>query len=51
MNESGYGHREQPIEIKGLTRKFGKKIALKNVDITVSRGRVFGLVGENGAGK
>lgn len=51
MNNSGYGHRKQPIEIKGLTRKFGKKIALKTVDLTVSRGRVFGLVGENGAGK
>jgi ABC-2 type transport system ATP-binding protein len=51
MNDSGYGHENQPIEIKGLTRKFGKKTALKNVDLTISRGRVFGLVGENGAGK
>jgi ABC-2 type transport system ATP-binding protein len=51
MNESSYGHEKQPIEIKGLTKKFGKKTALKNVDLTVSRGRVFGLVGENGAGK
>jgi ABC-2 type transport system ATP-binding protein len=34
-----------------LTRNFGKQTALKNIDLTVSRGRVLGLVGENGAGK
>ena len=51
MNDSDFGHKEPPIEVKGLTRKFGKKTALKNVDLTVSRGRVLGLVGENGAGK
>lgn len=39
------------IEIKGLTRKFGAKPALNNVDLTIPRGIVFGLVGANGAGK
>jgi len=39
------------IEIQGLTRRFGKKLALENVDLTVSQGCVMGLVGENGAGK
>jgi ABC-2 type transport system ATP-binding protein len=39
------------IEVSGLTRKFGNKLALNNVSLQVSRGRVFGLVGENGAGK
>ena len=51
MNDSDFGYREQPIKVKGLSRKFGKKTALKNVDLSVSRGRVLGLVGENGAGK
>ena len=51
MNDSDFGPRQHPIEVKGLTRKFGKKTALKNVDLTVSGGRVLGLVGENGAGK
>src|SRR6266540_4277782 len=39
------------IEIHGLRRRFGSKLALNDVSLTVSRGVVFGLVGENGAGK
>ncbi len=39
------------IEVNGLTRRFGKTMALKDVDLTVSKGAVLGLVGENGAGK
>src|SRR5256885_11656907 len=39
------------IEIAGLSRKFGGKLALNDVELQVPRGRVFGLVGENGAGK
>jgi ABC-2 type transport system ATP-binding protein len=40
-----------PIQIQGLTRRFGAKLALDDVSLTVTRGCVFGLVGENGAGK
>ena len=39
------------IEIAGLTRRFGSKVALDNVSLSVPRGVVFGLVGVNGAGK
>ena len=39
------------IEIRNLTRRFDKIIALDNVSIQVPTGIVFGLVGENGAGK
>src|SRR5436305_14719992 len=39
------------IQIKHLTRRFGTKVALDNVSLTVPRGTVFGLVGANGAGK
>jgi ABC-2 type transport system ATP-binding protein len=42
---------ETAIEIRGLTRRFGRKTALDAVSLTVPRGAVFGLVGENGAGK
>jgi ABC-2 type transport system ATP-binding protein len=39
------------IEISGLSRKFGPKLALNQVSLSVKRGRVLGLVGANGAGK
>ena len=42
---------ETIIEVRGLTRRFGNKVALDNVSLTLQRGMVLGLVGENGAGK
>ena len=39
------------IEIDGLSRRYGPKVALDDVSLTVSRGCVFGLLGESGAGK
>src|SRR6478609_6712741 len=42
---------ESVIEIASLTRRFGAKLALDDVHLSVPRGGVFGLVGVNGAGK
>jgi len=42
---------ESVISIRNLSRRFGSKAALNDVSFEVSRGCVFGLVGENGAGK
>jgi ABC-2 type transport system ATP-binding protein len=39
------------IEIKNLTRKFNKKIAINNISINIKQGEIFGLLGPNGAGK
>lgn len=39
------------VQIRGLSRRFGRTAALQGVDLTVPRGVVFGLVGSNGAGK
>src|ERR1700757_2879116 len=39
------------VEIRRLTRQFGNKTALDDVNLTVPRGGVFGLIGGNGAGK
>lgn len=39
------------IELRGLTKKFGEKTALDNVNLTVAQGSVYGFLGPNGAGK
>lgn len=39
------------IEIKGLTKNFGGKQALKGLDMTVPAGAIYGFIGENGSGK
>ena len=39
------------VTIRGLTKTFGHVAALRSVDITVFRGQVTGLIGENGSGK
>ena len=39
------------VAVTNLSRRFGANAALRDVSLTVSRGCVFGLVGENGAGK
>jgi ABC-2 type transport system ATP-binding protein len=52
MRPSGEPSAGAPVvEIAGLTRRFGPKVALDAVDVCVPAGGVFGLVGENGAGK
>jgi ABC-2 type transport system ATP-binding protein len=43
--------RDTVIEIRNLARRFGTNDALSEVNLTVPRGVVFGLVGTNGAGK
>src|SRR5689334_11713435 len=39
------------LEINGLTKRFGDKVAVDAVGLVVPRGSFFGLVGQNGAGK
>ena len=39
------------LEIKNLTKNYGGKTALNNVNLTFPRGEIVGLFGENGAGK
>ena len=39
------------IEIRGLSRQFGRSLALSEVNLTLPAGVVYGLVGGNGAGK
>ena len=39
------------IQVRGLTKSYGGKVALDHLDLSVPLGQVFGLLGANGAGK
>jgi ABC-2 type transport system ATP-binding protein len=40
-----------PLRTVGLTRRFGQRVAVNNLNLEVYRGDVFGLLGPNGSGK
>lgn len=39
------------LEIKNLSKNYGKKEVLKDIDFTFESGKIYGLLGRNGAGK
>lgn len=39
------------IVCRGLSKAYGRKVALSGVDLEVGRGRIVGLLGPNGSGK
>jgi len=39
------------LEVKGITKNYGKRCVVKNLSLYVSTGEVVGLLGPNGAGK
>ena len=39
------------LKLTGICKRFGATLALQNVDLELSRGKVHALIGENGAGK
>jgi len=39
------------IVARGLTRRFGKLVAVDGVDLAIPRARIFGFLGPNGSGK
>ena len=42
---------EYVVETAGLTKRFGERIAVNDVDLRIPRGSAFGYLGPNGAGK
>lgn len=39
------------VECKHVTKKYGMKVALDDVNLTIEKGKIIGLLGPNGSGK
>ena len=42
---------ENALEVRGLSKRYGKRWAVKDLDLSVREGDVYGFLGPNGAGK
>ncbi|NJM68344.1 MAG: ABC transporter ATP-binding protein [Acaryochloris sp. RU_4_1] len=42
---------EIAVQTQGLTKRFGRQVAVNDLDLEIETGEVFGLIGPNGAGK
>ena len=51
MNAPAHEPDQPAIDIAGLRKSFGDKVVLDSIDLTVSKGTVFALLGPNGSGK
>lgn len=45
------GEQVSVLKLKGVSKRFGRNCVLKEVDLSIQRNEVIGLVGPNGAGK
>lgn len=39
------------LELKNVSKQFGKQLALDQINLTIRKGDIYGLIGRNGAGK
>lgn len=44
-------NKQSAIELKNITKRFGKVVANKDVNLTAYRGEILSILGENGSGK
>ena len=42
---------DSTIKVEQVSKSFGKKTVLNNVNLTIEKGQLFGLIGPSGAGK
>jgi ABC-2 type transport system ATP-binding protein len=45
MEDHGY------LQLRGITKRFGDKVAVENLDLDIPKGSIYGIIGPNGAGK
>lgn len=50
-NRTGFSENGDAVVVEGLTKRFGKFVAVNDVSLRVARGEIFGFLGPNGAGK
>lgn len=51
MIVGGMNMKENVIECRQLTKRYRKQCALQHVDLRIAKGEIYGLIGQNGAGK
>jgi simple sugar transport system ATP-binding protein len=51
MPDAALPHFEAIVRLEGVQKFFGPIHALRNIDLTIGRNEVVGLIGDNGAGK
>ncbi|BAQ24306.1 Fe(3+)-transporting ATPase [Streptococcus troglodytae] len=39
------------VDIKKLVKKYGNKVVINNLNLSIAEGEIYGLLGSNGAGK
>ncbi len=42
---------ESALYVEGVSKRFGKQVAVKHLDMDIPRGAIYGFLGPNGAGK
>lgn len=42
---------ELAIDVKGMTKRFGKRTVVNKIDLQVRKGEIYGFLGPNGSGK
>ncbi|MFQ6134084.1 MAG: ABC transporter ATP-binding protein [Armatimonadota bacterium] len=51
MSDEAEGVDEVVIETRGLSKAYGRRLAVDGLDLRVRRGEIYGFLGPNGAGK